>query len=198
MHREHLPYEQIVQLVEPGSSVLDLGCGRGELLERLILERKVRARGVDIEEDMIRACISKGISVFQGNLDEGLKDYDSQAYDYVILNQTLQMVHNPVLLLKEMIRVGKYAIVGFPNFGYFLNRVQFTLYGRMPKHRSLPYEWYNTPNIHLCTRRDFHVLCHEIGISIHREICMSSGRRVLRPFSNLFAQDVYFLLSEYQ
>ncbi len=195
MNTERLSYDQIVGLVDPGASVLDLGCGDGSLLERLIRERGVRGRGVEIEEAMIRECIAKGISVFQGNLDEGLQDYDSQTYDFVILNQTIQVVHEPVLLLKEMIRVGRRVIVGFPNFGFLVNRIQLGFFGHMPKHRSLPYEWYNTPNIHLCTRKDFHELCDQLNIRVHNEICFSGTRRVPPAFSNLFARSVYFVLS---
>ncbi len=195
MNAERLSYDQIVELVDAGASVLDLGCGDGSLLERLIRERDVHGRGVEIEEAMIRECIAKGISVFQGNLDEGLQDYDSQAYDFVILNQTIQVVHQPVLLLKEMIRVGRRVIVGFPNFGFIVNRIQLGVFGRMPKHRALPYEWYNTPNIHLCTRRDFRELCSDLNIRVHTEICFSGSRRVPSALSNLFARSVYFVLS---
>lgn len=187
-------YDEIVKLVEPGSTVLDLGCGDGELLLRLMKERHVRGRGVDIQENMIQQCISKGISVFHGNLDEGLKDYTTGSYDYVILNRTLQVVHNPVLLLSEMIRVGHRAIVNFPNFGYILNRLQLGFQGRMPVNRNLPFQWYNTPNIHFCTRKDFLLLCRELGIPILQEIAITKGRRK-RPFlRNLLSSEVCFVL----
>lgn len=195
MHQERLPYSQIVDLVDRGSSVLDLGCGDGRLLERLIRERGAHGRGVEIEETLIRECIAKGISVFQGNLDEGLQDYDSQTYDFVILNQTLQVVHNPVLLLQEMVRVGRRVIVGFPNFAFLVNRIQLAVFGKMPKHKSLPYEWYNTPNIHLCTHRDFRRLCREMNIRVHREICMNGRWSVPAWTSNIAARNVYYLLS---
>lgn len=195
MNAERLPYSQIVDLVDTGSSVLDLGCGDGRLLERLIRERGAHGRGVEIEESLIRECIAKGISVFQGNLDEGLQDYDSQTYDFVILNQTLQVVHDPALLLQEMVRVGRRVIVGFPNFAFLVNRIQLAVFGRMPKHKSLPYEWYNTPNIHLCTHRDFRRLCREMDIKVHREICMNGKRAVPRWISNIAARNVYYLLS---
>lgn len=195
MNAERLPYSQIVDLVDTGASVLDLGCGDGRLLERLIRERGAHGRGVEIEESLIRECIAKGISVFQGNLDEGLQDYDSQTYDFVILNQTLQVVHDPALLLQEMVRVGRRVIVGFPNFAFLVNRIQLAVFGRMPKHKSLPYEWYNTPNIHLCTHRDFRRLCREMDIRVHREICMNGERAVPRWISNIAARNVYYLLS---
>ena len=127
--RPHIDYDEIVKLVPAGSSVLDLGCGDGELLHRLIASKQVRGRGVDIEESMIIESISKGISVFQGDLDEGLRDYATGSYEYVILNQTLQATHRPLLVLEEMLRVGKRAIVSFPNFGYFRVRLQFLFSG---------------------------------------------------------------------
>ncbi len=194
--RPHLNYEEIVKIIEPGSSVLDLGCGDGELLYRLKKEKNVIGRGVDIEERMIMLCISKGLSVFQGNLDEGLKDYSSKSYDYVILNQTLQVTHKPVLVLHEMLRVGKKAIISFPNFGYYKLRLQLLFKGRMPVTRELPYQWYNTPNIHLCTRNDFINLCRENNIKILKEIDIKSGKRIKKVLPNLRATEVIFILEK--
>jgi methionine biosynthesis protein MetW len=192
--RQHFSYDQMMGLVEPHSRVLDLGCGDGELLQRLHEELGVVGRGVDIDERMIQECLAKGISVFQGNLDEGLKDYATASYDYVILNQTLQVVHDPVMLLREMHRVGRMCIVSFPNFAYWLNRIQLGLKGRMPVNPALPYQWYNTPNIHLCTRDDFVELCKELQIPIEREIRMVR-RRVIGPYAaNLRATEVCYLL----
>jgi len=194
--RPHISYDEIVRIVEPESTVLDLGCGDGELLNRLITERKVQGRGVEIDEGMILQCIAKGISVFQGNLDEGLKDWGTKSYDYVILNETLQVIHSPILVLEEMLRVGKRAIVSFPNFGYYLTRLQLLGRGRMPVSRHLPYQWYNTPNIHLCTRNDFVALCSELGITIQTEIALRRDRRLALPFSNLFATEVLFIIEK--
>ena len=191
---DEVGYDHIVRMVNPRVSVLDLGCGDGELLVRLMRERDVVGRGVEIDETMISACISKGISVFHGNLDEGLKDYASGSYDVVILNRTLQMIHNPDMLLEEMLRVGKRAIVNFPNFGHIKNRAQLAFQGRMPVNRNLPYEWYNTPNIHFCTRRDFLLFARERGYTILEEIAMRGGRRVSRMFRNALATEVLFVL----
>jgi methionine biosynthesis protein MetW len=191
---QRFSYEEIVGLVDPGSTVLDLGCGDGELLHRLMSTRGVQGRGVEIEEAMIRECLAKGISVFQGDLDEGLKEYASGSYDYVILNETLQALHEPVMILKEMVRVGRRAIVNFPNFGYIVNRSQLFLGGRMPVNRDLPYQWYDTPNIHFFTRRDFVELCRHLEIPIVTTINLRHQRRVPSGLANLFATECCFLL----
>ena len=192
--RLHMSYDVIVQVVDSGSRVLDLGCGDGELLNRLIREKQVHGRGVELEEEMILRCISKGISVFQGNLDEGLKDYATKSYDFVVLNQTLQVIRNPVLVLEEMLRVGKKAIVSFPNFGYYATRLQLLFNGRMPLNHQLPYEWYRTPNIHLCTHRDFVMLCKNLEIGILSEIALINERRLKGLPKNLFATEVCYVL----
>ena len=193
--RPHIDYDEIVKLVPAGSSVLDLGCGDGELLHRLIAAKQVRGRGVDIQESMIIESISKGISVFQGDLDEGLRDYATGSYEYVILNQTLQATHRPLLVLKEMLRVGKRAIVSFPNFGYFRVRLQFLFSGRMPVTRDLPYSWYDTPNIHLCTRKDFVDYCTSSGVTILKEIAISKRATIGPVLANWRATEVLFVLS---
>ena len=191
----HIDYDEIVKLVPHGSSVLDLGCGDGELLHRLIAAKQVRGRGVDIEESMIIESISRGISVFQGDLDEGLQDYATGSYDYVILNQTLQATHRPLRVVAEMLRVGKRAIVSFPNFGYFRVRLQFLFSGRMPVTRDLPYMWYNTPNIHLCTRKDFLDYCTGKNVAILKEIAISKRGTISPLFANWRATEVLFVLS---
>jgi methionine biosynthesis protein MetW len=193
-NRESFSYDEIISLIEPGSTVLDLGCGDGTLLCRLITEKNVHGRGVDIEESMVLHCISRGLSVFQGNLEEGLRDYQSNSYDYVILNRTLQMIHNPVMLMKEMVRVGNQVIVNFPNFGYVLNRMQLFFQGRMPVNKNIPYQWYDTPNIHFCTRKDFMVLCKELGLEVTRIIDMRRSRIHNGPLPNLMATEICFMI----
>lgn len=187
-------YDEIVSHIENGSKVLDLGCGTGDLLERLVKERNVKGNGVDIEEEMIHACIKKGLSVFQGDLDEGLKDYESQSYDYVILNKTLQVVSEPVKLLEEIMRVGKIGIVNFPNFGYMPVRLQLLFSGRMPVNSDLPYTWYNTPNIHLCTRNDFVDLAKNENIEILKEVNLRHGKRIKGYMRNLRSTEVLFFI----
>ncbi len=151
-------------------------------------------RGVDRSEDMVLSCIRKGLSVFQGDLDEGLRDYPSRSYDYVILNQTLQMLHDPMFLLREMSRVGKRVIINFPNFGHYLNRFQLMFLGQMPVNKNIPYRWHNTPNIHFCTRKDFIRLCAELKLRIMGEICLNSHGKTVTLGKNVRASQVCMLL----
>lgn len=161
-----------------GASVLDLGCGDGELLELLQVRKHVYGTGVEISGEGVQQCIARGLSVVHGNIDEGLADYADDSFDFVILSQTLQAVHNPRLVLREMMRVGRRGIVSFPNFGHWRVRWELLRTGRMPKARHLPYEWYDTPNIHLSTVRDFEDLCRLERVRIARAIYLSNGNRV--------------------
>lgn len=188
-------FDVIVGMVDEGSTVLDLGCDDCSLLDRLHAERGVLGRGVDIDDRSIQECIRRGISVFHGNLDEGLKDHPSGSYDFVILSRTLQQVRHPHLLLDEMLRVGRRVIVNFPNFAHIVNRLQLGIGGRMPVNRNIPYSWYDTPNIHFFTRRDFHALCHERGVRVVREVFLNRGRIVPRVMPNLLATEVCCLLT---
>ena len=196
---QHADYEQIVRLVSEGSKVLDLGCGTGRLRNMLMERKGVTGRGVDIDEENVVECIGKGLSVFQGDLDEGLADYQDQSYDYVILNRTLQVVLKPDYVIREMLRVGKKAIVSFPNFGHWKVRLNLLLRGRMPVTRMLPFEWYNTPNIHLLTIKDFKRSCLVHGIDILKEVSLVNSRRVYdrrhRLFSNLLAEEGIFVIA---
>lgn len=170
---------KIFDIVENGARVLDLGCGGGELLYALVRHKGVTARGVEISDEGIRQCIAKGIPVYQSNLDAGLEDYAEQSFDYVILSQTLQQVHHPKLLLQEMIRVGRIGVVSIPNFGHWSIRIHLLFKGTMPKTTYIPYEWYETPNIHLLSTRDFRELCLELGIQIRNEWAISFKKSVL-------------------
>ena len=190
---ERIDLHLIVKLVEEHSTVLDLGCGDGDLMELLIRERKVTARGVEIAEEGVYRCISRGLSVHHGDLDEGLEDYPDGSFDYVILSQTLQAVHKPRLVLQEMLRVGRMGIVSFPNFAFWLHRLQLALGGRMPKSQDLPYEWFNTPNIHLTTIHDFRDLCEAKGISVVEAMYLSSNRQ-LHHLPNLRARTALFVI----
>lgn len=193
-------YEKIMAIIESDSKVLDLGCGRGELLYQLIHERNVHGRGVDIDEMNIVCCIAKGLPVFQGNIDEGLVEYQNKSYDYVILNQTLQSTHKPEFVIKEMLRVGKKAIISFPNFGYWRIRAQLFFKGTMPKTITLPFEWYDTPNIRLLSIKDFREFCKAQQFRILEEIYINEEGHsfLLGRFPNLFATEGLFVITNEQ
>ncbi len=168
----------ISEWIEPGSRVLDLGCGDGTLLEYLKRERNVDGYGLEIDPDNIVACIGRGVSVIQSDLDAGLSDYfDDNSFDYVVMTQTLQAMHYPSRLLSEMLRVGRQGIVTFPNFGHWRSRAQLALGGHMPLSRALPNEWYDTPNIHLCTLTDFERLCHRLDIQVLQRSVVDTSHR---------------------
>jgi methionine biosynthesis protein MetW len=172
-----LDYELIESLVPDGATVLDLGCGDGELLAELIAKKHVRGSGVEISQAAVEACVAKGLSVFHGDLDEGLADYQDGSFDVVTLSFSLQQLRRPRMVVREMVRVGRLAVVSFPNFAHWAVRGQLLLRGRMPVSRELPYQWYDTPNIHLCTVRDFRVLCREEGLCVERELYLRSFDR---------------------
>jgi methionine biosynthesis protein MetW len=180
--------------VPEGATLLDLGCGDGQLLEELIEKRRVRGSGVDISQEAVEACVSRGLPVFHGDLDEGLDGYADDSLDVVVLSLSLQQLRRPRMVLREMVRVGKLAIVSFPNFAHWSARGQLALRGRMPVSKVLPYQWWDTPNIHLCTVRDFRALCEEEGLCIEQEIALRAldrpPTRLRRP--NLTARIAIF------
>ena len=170
-------FQLITNWVEPNSRVLDLGCGDGSLLALLNRTRATRGYGVEINDDNIVTCVKNGINVIQNNLESGLSTFESDSFDYVILSQTLQAVHQTEKIVKEMLRVGRQAIVTFPNFGYWRNRWQI-LAGRMPVSKTLPYQWYDTPNVHLCTINDFEDFCHAHNVQIPEREILTRGNKV--------------------
>jgi len=191
----------ISEMIEPNSRVLDVGCSEGELLTHLVYNRNIDARGIELSTEGVNACVANGLSVIQGDAETDLIDYPDHAFDYVILSQTLQAMYNPKDILVELLRIGKRAIVSFPNFGHWRARLHLAIKGRMPVNKTLPYEWYDTPNIHFCTIRDFIVLCDELGITIERSIALDSMGTVRRIRSGLFAANLLgeqgvFLLSK--
>lgn len=164
-------HKVILTLVEPGSRVLDLGCGEGDLLLALQALKGVRAEGIELSDACIQACVARGLfSVQHGDLDEGLANYPNKSVDYVISTNTIQVLHKPMVLIREMARVGKRCIVSFPNFAHWRVRWQLGLKGRMPKTLKLPHEWYETLNIHLTTVHDFREFCGRAGLNVLREI----------------------------
>ncbi len=195
----HLNYSIILNIIENNARVLDLGCGNGYLLKLLKDKKHINGNGIEISQEEVIQCLEKGLSVIQGDIDEGLKQFADKSYDYVILNQTLQSTHNPDYVLEEMLRVGKKCIVSFPNFAYWRIRFKFFLTGNMPKSRVLPFEWFNTPNIHLLTVKDFFEFAKQHNIDILEGICTTKAkvRRAIHYslFSNFFAEEVIFIIA---
>jgi len=170
-------FAAIAGWVGMGSSVLDLGCGDGSLLRYLRESRRVTGYGVEIDDDRVLACVKGGVNVIQGDLERGLSEFESRTFDYVVLSQTLQAVRNSERIVHDMLRVGRAGIVTFPNFGYWRNRLQ-VIGGHMPVSDNLPYEWHETPNIHLCTITDFEDFCAGHGVRIMERKVLTGGRPV--------------------
>ncbi len=190
---ERPDFHVIGEIVEPGSRVLDLGCGEGELLAWLVEHKRVLARGVEISPAQVRKAIARGVSVYQGDIDEGLADYPDKAFDYVLLSQTLQETRSPLQVLREMLRVGRRAIISFPNFGHWKVRAAMLVNGQAPKTKLFPYDWYNSPNIHVLSINDFEEFCRRHNFPIERRYFLAGARHV-KAFPNLVAQTAVFLL----
>jgi methionine biosynthesis protein MetW len=189
-----LEYQVILDLIPHGSRVLDLGCGDGDLLSLLLGRKGVDGMGIEINEQAIYKCVSRGLSVSQQDIDAGLTEYADKSFDYVILNQSLQQVVNMGLVLEESMRVGRKVIVGFPNFAYYKARLQIFITGKTPVTKSLPYMWYDTPNLHFLSISDFIEYCREKKFSIEKAVFLNKNKKV-RLFPNLLAQIGIFLLS---
>ena len=177
------------------ASVLDLGCGDGELLSLLIRNKQVHAQGVELSEQAIGNCLAVGLSVFQQDIDTGLTDYADKSFDYVILNQTLQQVKKPDFVIKEALRVGKRVIIGFPNFCYISDRLQLFFRGKVPIIASLPYQWYDTPNLHFLSIADFKDYCRKSFITIESSVFISKNRKI-GFLPNLLGEVGLFLVSK--
>ncbi len=196
----HLNYEIITKFIENGSKILDLGCGDGTLLKMLIERKNCTGTGIEIDQKNAIQAIEKGLSIIQGDIDEGLKDFSDNEYDYIILNQTLQSTEKPDYVIEEMLRAGQKAVVSFPNFAYWKVRFYLFFNGKMPKSNILPFEWYNTPNIHLLTIKDFFEFCKKRDIKILKEVYMNKAKMInnfgVKWHKNLFAEEAIFVISK--
>ena len=187
----------IADFISEGSNVLDLGCGNGDLLHYLIRNKNIKGTGVEISLDRIESCIAKGIPVIHHDLNSDFKNINDKTYDYVILSQTIQEVQHPARLIEEILRIGKYGIISFPNFGNKRIRLGLLFHGRMPKTEDLPFEWYDTPNIHLMTYSDFIDFCRKNDILIHETIHIIANRYKTRVFlPNLFSEGCVLIISK--
>jgi methionine biosynthesis protein MetW len=198
--RERIDLKVITSFVAPRARVLDVGCGDGALLQLLEEVKQADGRGIELSQKGVNEAVARGLSVVQGDADHDLATYPDNAFDFVILSQTLQATHNPRTVLEELLRIGRKVVVSFPNFGNWRIRGQFVLNGRMPITEDLPYSWYNTPNIHFCTLRDFVNLIEEIDARIEAAVGLyGSGRTLNRSLPltlwNLIADQAVFLLS---
>ncbi len=190
----------LAQMVEPGTRVLDVGCGDGTLLRILSETRDVDARGIEISQAGVNQCVARGLSVVQGDADTDLKNYPDKAFDFAILSQTIQATHRPRHVLDQLLRIGERAIVSFPNFGHWRIRSQILFRGRMPVTENLSYAWYDTPNIHFCTIKDFRALCDELEAKVERSIALNAqghrlGVNIPLFMQNLIGEQAIFLLS---
>ena len=183
-------FAAIAGWVRPGTRVLDLGCGDGTLLKYLKQQRGIIGYGIEIDDTSILACARNGVNVIQGDLERGLSDFENRSFDYVILSQTLQAMKNSERIIREMLRVGLEGIVTFPNFGYWKNRLQIAR-GHMPVSENLPYQWFDTPNVHLCTIADFERFCRERGIRVVERKVLTRGNPVSMLPNLLGALAVY-------
>jgi methionine biosynthesis protein MetW len=193
-------FKEILRLVRPGTRVLDVGCGEGALLELLLREKQVDGRGLEISAEGVSACLARGLAVVQGDADRDLDYFPARAFDYAILSQTMQAVLNPRHVLSELLRIADQAIVSLPNFGHWRVRFDLLAHGRMPMTGALPEPWWSTPNIHLCTLRDFTALADDLDLRIDACASLAEGKPARpidpkAPIENWRAEAALFLLS---
>jgi methionine biosynthesis protein MetW len=193
-------FKIIANLLPPQSRVLDVGCGDGTLIKVLINEKNIDARGIELGKKNVKECISKGLSVIEGNAETELSQFPDKAFDFVILSQTLQAFYTPQNVLKQLLRIGHRVIISIPNFGYWQIRAKLLFFGKMPVTKSLPYSWHDTPNLHMCSIKDFYQFCEKKEIKIDRVIGIngektSSIYKINLEMKNLFSEVGIFLIS---
>ncbi len=186
-------YQLIEEIIPNGARILDVGCGEGDLLHALKLSKDVRGYGIELHEEKIISCVGKGIQVHHGDMEQLLSVYPDNSFDYVVLSRTLQEIKNPAKVLMEIVRIGKQAIVSFPNFAHWKIRLQLMFSGTAPKNPALPYEWYNTPNIHYLTIKDFYNFVRSHNIEVLRAEFFS-GHKKISLLPNLFGEEALFLI----
>ena len=194
-------YKIISDLIEKDTKVLDVGCDDGTLMEFLKINKNTNIRGIEISKEKVQICIAKGLTVIEGNAEFDLKQFPNYSFDYVVLGQTLQAFINPEVVIKELLRVGKKAIVTIPNFGHWKVRLDLLLKGEMPVTKNLPYQWYNTPNLHMCTIQDFYNFCNNKKVNIYKSISLN-GEKISNittsnlKYKNLISELGIFLLEK--
>ena len=184
-------YKIIADIIENNSSILDVGCDDGTLMEFLKANKSTNIRGIEISKEKVQTCIAKGLTVIEGNAEFDLKQFPNDSFDYVVLGQTLQAFVNPELVIKELLRVGKKAIITIPNFGHWKVRLNLLIRGTMPITNSLPHNWYNTPNIHMCTIKDFVKFSEIIGFKIFKSLALRNNNISNINKSNLFFKNLF-------
>jgi len=200
-HEIRYDLEIIADLIKPNSKVLDIGCGDGELLKYLKTHKNIDARGLEISQPKVSKALMSGLSVIHGNADDDLSAYPNQSFDYTVLSQTLQATQNPKNVLEEMLRISRFAIVSLPNFAHIQNRLHLLLKGTMPVNKTIPFEWYETPNIHFCSINDFEKLCAELNFKIEKRFFLTAKKQLMTPLfrffiANIFAQYGIFLITK--
>ncbi len=192
-----IDYDLISSLIEPKSRILDVGCGNGELLLKLMRDKSIRGEGIELDQGQVTRCISRGLSVIQRDIERGLEHYADNSFDYVILSQTMQTLKNPEKVFKELLRVGKKVIVSFPNFAYWRCRLQLFLKGKAPRTKQMPFKWYDSPNIHFLSIDDFDEFCDELGVTIEEKIPLQrTGASTINLLPNLLAEQAIYVTSK--
>jgi methionine biosynthesis protein MetW len=201
--KRHIRYdlEIIASLIKPKSKVLDIGCGNGELLEFLQKNKNVDGRGLEISQLQVSQCLMRGLSVIQGNAENDLSFYPNRSFDYAVLSQTIQATHNPKKILEEMLRIAEFAIISLPNFAHIKNRLHLLFRGTMPVNKNIPFEWYETPNIHFCSIKDFEKLCRKLNFAIKQKVFLTSKHQLISFFgheiiANFLAEYGIFLITK--